>query len=274
EVWSTAAMARTGVIPTAHGSVSQLRFIGDTEDFITAGHDGRLIRWSSDGEHRVIARASQPIDNLGLIAAAHSIVFSTVDGALWRTDEAGPPRTLRDPGSRVSRILVTPDEQLVYAGYTSGDVVALDTKSWQSVTVLHGIPAIREIKTTADHHTIAVVTNDGVIHLGTRRAGASPSAPPTWSLLLARVHDIALTSDGMVMATSPDGTIWLYSPSRQRWLCLPTGSADLGKLALASDDKTALALDLEGRLIWIDLEAARKLLDVPRHNPERGQGAI
>jgi eukaryotic-like serine/threonine-protein kinase len=274
EVWSTAAMARTRVIPTAHGSISQLRFVGGTEDFITAGHDGRLVRWTPDGDHRVIAQSNQPIDNLAPVVAARAVVFSTVDGALWRTDESGPPRALRDPGSRVNRILVTPDEQRVYAGYASGDLIALDTTSWQSETVLHGIPAIREIQTTADHHTIAVVTNDGVIHLGIRRAGASPSARPTWSVLLARAHDIALTSDGMLVATCPDGTIWLYSPPRRRWLCLPTGTADLGKIALAGDDKAAVALDREGRLIWIDLEAARKLLDVPRHNPERRQGAI
>jgi WD40 repeat protein len=267
EVWSTATMSRIRVIPTAHGSISQLRFVGDTEDFITAGNDGRLVRWTRDGDHRVIAQAKQQIDNLALVAAARSVVFSTVDGALWRTEEAGAPRALRNAGSRVNRLLVTPDEQLVYAGYASGELVALDTGSWQSETVLRGISAIREIEITADHHTIAVVTNDGAIHLGTRRAGASPSAPPTWSILLARAYDVALTSDGMLMATSPDGTIWLYSPPRRRWLCLPTGTADLGTLALASDDKAAVALDLEGRLIWVDLEAARKLLDVPRHKP-------
>jgi hypothetical protein len=198
-------------------------------------------------------------------------MFSTVDGALWWTDGASPPRKLREPGSRVNRLLVTPDQQRVYAGYASGELIALDAASWQSETVLRGNGAIREIKITSDRRAIAVVFNDGVIHLGMYRDPGSGS--PSWAVLLAGAHDIALTADGLLVASCPNGTLWLYSPARRRWLCLPTGTADLGKLALAADDKAAVALDREGRLIWIDLEAARTLLDVTRYNPERRQGA-
>ncbi|HZJ67011.1 MAG TPA: protein kinase [Kofleriaceae bacterium] len=271
EVWSAATMTRARVIATAHGSISQLRFVGDTEEFITAGHDGRLVRWLADGEQRLIAQANQPVDNLAPITTTGAVVFSTVDGALWWTDGASPPRKLREPGSRVNRLLVTPDQQRVYAGYASGELLALDTASWQLETVLRGHGAIREIRITSDRRSIAVVFNDGVIHLGMyRNPGA---ASPTWTILLAGAHDIALTADGLLVASCPNGTLWLYSPPRRRWLCLPTGTADLGKLALAADDKAAVALDREGRLIWIDLEAARKLLDVTRYNPERRQGA-
>jgi serine/threonine protein kinase/WD40 repeat protein len=259
EIWSTETMTRTRTIPTTHGSISQLRFFGDTEDFITAGHDGRLIRWTSDGNHRVIAQVNQPIDNLVPIATIGAIVFSTADGGLWRIDDAGRPRALRAPGSRVNRILVTPDEQRIYAGYASGNLVAIDTRSWQLETVLRGNGAIREIKITADRRTIAVLFNDGVIHVGTYRDLGATSQ--SWTVLPASAHDIALTSDRLLLASRPDGTLWLYSIPRRHWLYLPTGTTDLGKVVLAGDDKAAVALDQQGRLIWIDLEAARKLLD-------------
>jgi eukaryotic-like serine/threonine-protein kinase len=262
EVWSMPTMTRTRVIPTAHGSVSQLRFVGETENFITAGNDGRVVQWTPEGEHRVIAQADQPIDNLASIAVTGAVVFSTVDGALWRADNGGPPRALRDPGPRVNRIRVTPDQQRVYVGYTSGELVGIDTRSWLAETVLRGHGAIREIKITADRRTIAVLFNDGVIHLGIYRGPGATS--PSWAILHASAHDIALTSDGVLLASSPDGTVWLYSLPRRHWLSLRTGTADLGKLALAGDEQAAVALDQEGRLIWIDLVAARKALAAVR----------
>ena len=42
EVWSGATMTRTRVLPTGHGSIAQLRFVDDSDDFITVGHDGRM----------------------------------------------------------------------------------------------------------------------------------------------------------------------------------------------------------------------------------------
>jgi hypothetical protein len=74
------------------------------------------------------------------------------------------------------------------------------------------------------------------------------------------VRDLAFAPDGVLIAACTDGTIWLYSPSHHRWHCLPTGTVDLAWTAITADGHAAAALDLEGRLIWIDLDAARTLL--------------
>lgn len=79
--------------------------------------------------------------------------------------------------------------------------------------------------------------------------------------LAGRANHVALTPDGLVMASYTDGTIWLYSLPRRRWLYLPVGTVDISQIAVTADGKAAVALDREGRLLWIDLEAARKLLD-------------
>jgi hypothetical protein len=83
----------------------------------------------------------------------------------------------------------------------------------------------------------------------------------------ARVRDIALARDGLLIAACTDGTIWLYSPHRQ-WLCLPSGAMNLGDTVAAPNGKTAVVLDRAGRLLWIDLDAARKLLDMISPTPE------
>ena len=261
ELWSAATMTQTRVIPTGHGSVSQLTFVADTDDFITAGHDGRLVRWTPSGHRTQLTQIGQPIDKFAQAPATGSIVFSTADGALWRTDTDGQALSLRNGGARVNRIVAGPDQQTVYAGYANGDVVEIDTKSWQQEFILHEPGAVRQIAITSDGHTIAVATNDGIIHVGTRDDGASHPESTTWVTLAARARDITLTRDGLLMAACTDGTIWLYSPPRRSWLCLPTGTVDLGWIVVTDDGKAAVVLDREGRLIWVDLEAARKRLD-------------
>jgi hypothetical protein len=208
----------------------------------------------------MLTQLDQPIDRFETDPATGSIVFSTADGALWRTGSGGQAVSLRSGGSRVDRILALPDRQTVYAGYANGDVVAIDTKSWQQETILHGSGTVAEIAITDDGRTMAVATNDGIIHLGTRHDGAANLGGSTWVTLALPARHIALAPDGLLVAACTDGTIWLYSPPGRRWLCLPTGTVDLGRTTVAANGKAAVALDFEGRLLWIDLEAARKLL--------------
>jgi WD40 repeat protein len=260
EIWSLATMTQIRVIDTDHGSISQLHFVGDTDDFITAGHDGRLVRRSSVGKPTLLAKLDQPIAKFEPISATGSSVLSTPDGALWRAPGDGRVFSLRSAGSLVNRILARPERQTVYVGYANGDVIAIDTKSWEQVVMLHGSGAVREIAITGDGHTIVVATEDGTIRVARQRDGVPGPEETTWSTLEVHARYIALASDGLLVATRTDGTIWLYSIPQQRWLCLPTGTVDLGRTVVATNGKAAVTLDREGRLIWIDLEAARSLL--------------
>jgi WD40 repeat protein len=269
EVWSSATMTRTRVITTGHGSVSQLRFVDTTEDFITSGHDGRLVRWTPAGQQTIVTRFDQPIDKFAATPVAGAIVFSTVDGALWRTDADGQAISLRAGGSRVNRMLAAANRQTIYAGYTNGDVIAINTTSWQQDAVLHGSGAVQEIAITSDGQTVAVAANDGTIHIGTRDEAASSPGGMSWATLAVSSHDITLTSDGLLVAACTDGTIWLYATSRRRSLCLPTGAADFGRTAVTADGTAAVALDRGGRLLWIDLASARKLLDFTSQHGQR-----
>jgi hypothetical protein len=149
----------------------------------------------------------------------------------------------------------------VYVGDTSGEVIAIDLVSWQQSTLLQALGAVQEIALTDDGGTIAVATNDGMIHVGARDRNSTASGAVTWTTFRARARDIALASDGLLIADCTDGTIWLYSPQRQ-WLCLPSGVVDLGETVVAPDGKTAVVLDRVGRILWIDLDAARKLLEL------------
>src|SRR5262249_24506310 len=124
----------------------------------------------------------------------------------------------------------------------------------------HAASSIQELSVTADGDTLAAATNDGLIHVRTRNDDGPPSRTASWSTLHAHARHQALTSDGLLIVLGSDGTIWLYSIPRRRWLCIPVGSTDLRWVAVSANGTTAVAVDYEGRLLSIDLDAARNLL--------------
>jgi eukaryotic-like serine/threonine-protein kinase len=262
EVWSTGSMKRTHVLETGHGSISLLRFVDDSDDFITSGNDGRLVRWTPSGEREPLVSFGQRIDHFASAGATESIVFSTSDGSLWRTGRDRLPRLLRIGVSRVNRMFSFPDRQTLYVGHVSGEVLAIDTSTWQQDVVLRAAGAVQEIAATADGQIVAVATNDGTIHVGTRSTGGHARDTVRWQHAPARARHISMTDDGLLVATCTDGAIWLYFAPRQRWLYLPTGTVDLGRTVVTPAGEAAVALGFEGRLLWIDLQAARALLGI------------
>jgi hypothetical protein len=121
--------------------------------------------------------------------------------------------------------------------------------------------AIRDISVTQDGHWLIVGTSDGFIHIGRLNDYMSEIDSPAWQKKLAiRARHQTVTPDGLLIAVCSDGTIWLYDIANGRWLSLPIGNADLRWVAASARGDAAAALDVEGRLIWIDLELVRKAL--------------
>jgi WD40 repeat protein len=260
EIWSFASMTRTRLLNTKQGSVSQLSFVDDSDDIVTAGHDGRLVRWTPDGKNTTLAQIDQAIGGFVLLPSGNSAVFSGIDGSLWRTAPGGDPVLLRAARARVTVIITSPEQKSIIAGYADGDVIAIDPVTWRSETILHASGAVREISVTPETRWMVVATNDGLVHVGTRLDGASPFEKMSWLDLVVRARHQVLTSDGLLVAVSTDGTIWLYSIPRQQWLCVPIMSADMRWVAIAEDTSAAAALDVEGRLFWVDLNMSRNIL--------------
>jgi WD40 repeat protein/tRNA A-37 threonylcarbamoyl transferase component Bud32 len=263
ELWSAATMTRTREIKTGHGSVTKVELIGDSGEAITSGRDGRLVRWSAAGQDTLLARVDQPIDSFVWLPITGAIVFSTLDGALWRRNGDGRVVSLRQAGSRVRVLVATSDERTIYSGSTSGDVVAIETNSWHQDLILQSGSSIQQLSVTPDGDTLAVATVDGLIHLRTRRQDTSHRETGTWQTLATQARSQALTSDSLLIVLSTDGTIRIYSVARGRWLCIPVGSADLRRLAVSGDETRAVAVDYEGRLLSINLQAARQRLADP-----------
>ena len=263
EVWSSATMTQTRLIDTGQGSVSMARFVGDSGDLLTSGHDGRLVRWTAGGQGTEIARRDQPIDQFAQLEAG-GIVFSTSDGALWRTGAPGQVVALRPPGARVKRIVALADPSRIYAGDANGDVIEIDAASWRSETVMHASGAVHEMVAAPGGRMLALITNQGNVYVGARVPATSAAAKLVWTTWDAGAVELAIAPDGLIVASASDGMIWLYAPASKRWLCVPTGLNDLARVAVAPGGETAATFDIESRLIRIDLTAARQRLEGSR----------
>jgi WD40 domain-containing protein len=169
--------------------------------------------------------------------------------------------SLKAGGVQVTRMLASPDGASVYIGYSNGDVMTIDTRSWGQTGLLHVPGLVQDIALSPDGRTIAIASNDNVIRVGVRHGDAWNAPGTTWVSLTARARQIALAPDGLLVAACIDGTVWLYAPARQTWRCLPTGTADLTLAVLTTDGEAGAVLDAEGRIIWIDLKAVRKEFD-------------
>jgi len=156
-----------------------------------------------------------------------------------------------------------PDGISICVGYANGEVVIVDTRSGLQARLLQAADAIQDIVITPDGRAIAVAANDGTVRIGSRRGDSWLAAGATWVSLSARARRLAITSDGLLVAICTDGIVWLWSSVHRTWICLPTGT-DPATVALTPDGQTAVILDTEGRILSIDLNTARNLLE-PAH---------
>jgi WD40 repeat protein len=260
EIWTAQEPARQRVIATGQGTVSRVAFIDKTDDFVTAGRDGRLIYRTAAGDPKRVVTLDHPIVNVLFSRGATNAVINTSDGAIWRADGRGNLLAVHGPGVQVVRMLRFPDTGDVLFAYANGDIVVLDTISWRQSLLLHVTQAVRDIAVSPDGRTIAAVDNDDVVHVGQVIGDTLVSGRIQWTHFPLRAHRIAVSADGLLVATCDDGTIWLFSWRHRNWLCIPTGTADLTNIAISSDNKTATTFDTDGRVIWLDLELARERL--------------
>ncbi|HEY0195631.1 MAG TPA: WD40 repeat domain-containing serine/threonine-protein kinase, partial [Kofleriaceae bacterium] len=263
ELWSSASGApvRTDVVPTGHGTVSALEFVRGSDRFLTAGSDGRVVQWTMTGDKAVLAEAGQPIDKLAVIGDRAG-VYAMADGSLGRL---GGAAAIKPAGPRITRLAAVIDRPAVYAGDLEGNVTAIATRTWQAISVLRTGGAIRDIASDGAH--VAIASSDGNVSLAGIPADGIVGAA-SWIKLPIRVNGLTLLSDLLLMSGS-DGTLWIYEISTRRWLCVPTGAVDLSHAIAAPGGKTAVVIDYDGRLLSLDLEAARTLIHATAGAPNR-----
>jgi WD40 repeat protein len=264
ELWTASDPSRPQLLDTHHGSVSYLAFTRDGNELITAGRDGRLVRWAADGTPRTIATFTMPITMFAVLPITNVVVAAMSDGSLWRIEGGGRSSRLRAGGVAVTRMVATSDAQTVCVGYANGDVFMVQRAGQTAALILHAGEAIRDLVFSADGTTVAIAVNDGTIRIGTRDAPSWQAPGVEWVRFAASARKIAMTPDNMLIAICTNSAAWMYATTQKTWLFVPLGSADLRLVTAASDGTTAAILDADGHIILLDLGSARNLLDHAR----------
>jgi hypothetical protein len=186
------------------------------------------------------------------------ICVATEDGVLWLVEEGGTPIAVGANGSRVVQMISVPNSDVVYIVYSSGDGVFLNRYSGhiESTTHVHG--PVKHAAISTDGRAIAV-TNGNTIFLGLR-----PQAPDLseWDEFSARVAKLAFTRDGILLVICDDGAIWLHSRANRNWMYLAPGSAALAQVVFDDAETTAFVIDVDGRLLTVDLQKIRQLTHI------------
>jgi len=261
EIWSAPELARKRVVATDHGMVSQIEFLDDSGEFVSAGRDGRLVLWGAAGETTELAHLPDPIEAFALGPTPRSAIMISSDGRLWRAAENGPAIPL-DPGTAAfTRIASSPDRTAMYVSDAKGNVSAIDATTARRTAILQAGDALENLSLDPEGRLIALSADDGIIHIGVRTSGRSGEPAFSWSRLHARARDIAFTPDGMLIAACTDGSILIYSTAHREVLYLTIGTVDLTHVAVSSDMTAAGVVDTEGRVIWLDLKAVRATIE-------------
>ncbi|HZJ62007.1 MAG TPA: WD40 repeat domain-containing protein, partial [Kofleriaceae bacterium] len=257
EFWTLPPLAQSRVLDTRHGTVSRLQFVDGTEDILTSGKDGRLVRWSSSGDPHLIHHFERPIETFHRLGDG-TIVVATEDGALWRVSAEQQVTAIRAAGARVTRIAALPDRTSLCIGFSDGTAAIWDARAQSQLPLTHASDAIRDIAVAPDGKMIALASADSEIRVGIRGEGSWTTT--TWTTLAANARRIAWTHDGVLVSIGGDGAVWLYSSTRRTWLYLRIGTTALTQIAFDEAETTAFVFDGDGRLMTIDLNESRKRL--------------
>jgi WD40 repeat protein len=259
ELWDARSLTRSRVIISEQGAISRLLFLPGAEAFVTAGRDGSLVYWSATGEKQRIVTLGVPVIDFVLDHRGRSAVISVADGSVWRTDADRLVR-MRDAGPSIVRMVGAAAVGEIAVADASGDVVLVDTNSWQQTRILHTAQAIRDIAFSVDGRVIAIAGNDDTIYIARDDDVAWNSHRPQWMTFSARAQAVALTPDGILVALISNGSILVYSPSSHAWASFPTGTSDLTTVRISNQGERAAVLDTDGRIIQLDLSWVRRML--------------
>jgi WD40 repeat protein len=262
EIWSSPPIRRDRVVKTQHGVVSKVEFDDNSADIVTAGRDGRIVRWRASGELTVLAQFDQPVMNFVRAPGTDAVVANLADGSLWQVNSDGRVLNLRPSGSQVTRLIVLTDRNSVGVGYANGQVVIIDTQTPKQRLLLHVPGAIRDIAIAENAPNIVVAAHDDIIYIGESAEGLNSDAQFSWSTFPARARRIALSQDQLLLAITTDGFVWAYSLHSKFPLCITTGTSDLSNIVISRDDKIAAVLDADGRIISLDLDMIRSTIGV------------
>lgn len=128
QVWRTQDARPLRRWQAHRGTVNGIVFAADGASLVTAGYDGRLVRWTLEGEQLAEANAAAPFTHMVAADAAGLLVAGHADGSvsLWRTPGFEPLARHALHGAAVRAVAVSGDARMFASSSADGSVLLWD----------------------------------------------------------------------------------------------------------------------------------------------------
>jgi WD40 repeat protein len=244
------------------GPVTNVVFLNDGQSIVSSGQDGRLLLWHpGEDEPRLLAKFAQPLASVGIVRAKETLVVADRGGSLWLVDPRSAPGASSSPrqlrvgqGTPISHLVVSDDDRWICIGTPDGEVLLYPVASDAPSVLMKAGGAIHVMVFSPSGSEIAVVSEDGYVHLLDAPAGSPPSHPNHWNKLRLAARNARFSPDGELLAitTNSDG-VYFYSLSRMDWQYFPFPNDDLFRGHFSRDGKRYATVDGGGNLTLFDL---------------------
>jgi len=248
ELWSFDSSPRKQLLRTQHGLVTAVRYFDRTSTFISAGRDGRVVEWSTDGtNHHELGSISEPISLLVAYPKSHAVVIQGTSGKLSSlvSSQVNPI----DDIPRTSRLVGSPDGQWLAVGTTDGKVFIYDTNTWTRRMTLAFPSSIHDLAFSPNGRHL-VVTDRSTIHSVRLPSPQGDLLVPSpleilpWKTTQLLATNVSFSADGdWFAAACIDGMVWFYSIRHHMWIANPTSTSNVFFGTFSSDSHYFIATD-------------------------------
>jgi eukaryotic-like serine/threonine-protein kinase len=216
-VWRLNDLSIVRTLEDHHSRISDADDVGHGSRILTVGEDGRLLSWSAIGDDlEVLFATSTPLRTVETLSMDQTAVVADAGGSVWHVVGANSATLIRKPNADLITLLrASPDGRLVAIGTERGELVVLDTSTWEVRQRVQMDGSLRQGRFARDGSYIAVVTERRIVQLIPLRASASTR----WREVSLDARDIAFSPDGDVLGiVGADGGIWFYSLVNDKWI--------------------------------------------------------
>jgi WD40 repeat protein len=259
ELWTPTSGEKLLRLETNHSRVTAIGFLADGSSFVSAGQDGYLSKWLSDGtKSSDIGRLRESIASFQRLPNTSKLIARGRNGNFWKIENSEflPIANVSD---EISRWLISNDGRWMAVGTTAGYLQIYDTATFVLYVNMTFESAIRDVAfVKGDRIAVAAGSNLYVFAMeaadrNRKSFDKVPVLSPRVSFQAGIASIQTSPDDEWLAIMGRDGALWFYAIDENQWLCAQVGSAELIFGQFATDSKHYLATDSDGRVLLVDV---------------------
>jgi WD40 repeat protein len=229
-------------------------FVGDGQWVVTAGDDGSLYRWKSEGsETELLFSQSTALTALEVVPGTDAVVVQSNGGGLWAVSPGNKVRQLRRvDGIELMSLRASQSGALVATGQEDGVVTVYRTQDWTQVLSMMVGGTIARVELDPLDRDMVAVSEEGFV----RAIPLDGRRLIPWQTFKVKAEDITYAPDGERIAISArGGGTWFYSLPGASWRYQHDHQSELVSGRFLVDGEHFVSVDQGGLVIITALVA-------------------